>query len=50
MVSEAVFFIKFLRTLGFSATNDIFAENASVSETHLLVRIIRIYREVSMKL
>ena len=24
----AVFFIKYLRTLGFSATNDIFAENA----------------------
>jgi len=25
---KAVFFIKYLRTLGFSATNDIFAENA----------------------
>ena len=25
---QAVFFIKYLRTLGFSATNDIFAENA----------------------
>jgi len=28
MVPDAVFFIKYLRTLGFSATNDIFAENA----------------------
>ena len=26
--TTAVFFIKYLRTLGFSATNDIFAENA----------------------
>lgn len=26
--TAAVFFIKYLRTLGFSATNDIFAENA----------------------
>ena len=28
MVPDAVFFIKYLRTLGFSATNEIFAENA----------------------
>ena len=28
--TTAVFFIKYLRTLGFSATNDIFAENALV--------------------
>lgn len=28
MRTTAVFFIKYLRTLGFSATNDIFAENA----------------------
>ena len=28
MVPDAVFFIKYLRTLGFSATSDIFAENA----------------------
>ena len=28
MVPDAVFFIKYLRALGFSATNDIFAENA----------------------
>ena len=27
MVPDAVFFIEYLRTLGFSATNDIFAEN-----------------------
>ena len=26
--TTAVFFIKYLRTLGFSATNDIFTENA----------------------
>ena len=26
--TTAVFFIKYLRTLGFDATNDIFAENA----------------------
>jgi len=26
--TTAVFFIKYLRTLGFSATNDIFADNA----------------------
>lgn len=25
---SAVFFVKYLRTLGFDATNDIFAENA----------------------
>ena len=28
LLRTAVFFIKYLRTLGFSATNDIFAENA----------------------
>ena len=28
LFSTAVFFIKYLRTLGFDATNDIFAENA----------------------
>ena len=37
--TTAVFFIKYLRTLGFSATNDIFAENAWYSETHLFEQI-----------
>ncbi len=34
--TTAVFFIKYLRTLGFSATNDIFAENAWYSRNALV--------------
>lgn len=49
MVPDAVFFIKYLRTLGFSATNDILQKMPSISEMRLFERIIRIYREVSMK-
>ena len=46
--TTAVFFIKYLRILGFSATNDIFAENA-ILEMRLSVQITRICRKVFMK-
>lgn len=35
MVPDAVFFIKYLRTLGFSATNDILQKMPSISEMRL---------------
>ena len=39
--TTAVFFIKYLRTLGFSATNDIFAENAWYFRTEYLEAFLR---------
>ena len=36
--TTAVFFIKYLRTLGFSAANDIFAENAWYFRNHRILR------------
>lgn len=38
--TTAVFFIKYLRTLGFSATNDIFAKMRGILEMHWFVPII----------
>ena len=39
--TTAVFFIKYLRTLGFSATNDILQKMPGISEMHLCVQTIR---------
>ena len=48
---QAVFFIKYLRTLGFSATNDIFCGKCVVFlEMHLSVQIIRICKKIFTKL
>ena len=47
--TTAVFFIKYLRTLGFSATNDIFAENGGIFEMHLSVQTIRTCKKVFTK-
>ena len=48
--TTAVFFIKYLGTLGFSVTNDIFAENAwYFREMHLSVQIIRICKKAFTK-
>ena len=47
--TTAVFFIKYLRMLGFSATNDIFAENAWYFRNALFVQIIQICRKAFTK-
>lgn len=47
--ATAVFLIKYLRTLGFSATNDIFAKMLGILEMHLSRQIIRTCKRVSTK-
>lgn len=47
--TTAVFFIKYLRTLGFSATNDILQKMRGISETHLSVQTIRTCEKVFTK-
>lgn len=47
--TTAVFFIKYLRMLGFSATNDILQKMRGISEMHLSVQTIRTYKKVFMK-
>lgn len=47
--TTAVFFIKYLRTLGFSVTNDILRKMRGISEMHLFVQTIRIYKKTFMK-
>lgn len=47
--TTAVFFIKYLRTLGFSATNDILRIMLGISGMHLSERIIRTCKRISTK-
>lgn len=47
--TTAVFFIKYLRILGFSATNDILRKMHGILEMRLSVQITRICRKVFMK-
>ena len=47
--TTAVFFIKYLRTLGFSATNDILRKMRGISEMLLSVLIIQIFKKVFTK-
>ena len=47
--TTAVFFIKYLRTLGFSVTNDIFAENAWYFRNALVRANYTIYKKTFMK-
>ena len=47
--TTAVFFIKYLRTLGFSATNDFLRKMRGISEMHLFVQTIRTCKKVFTK-
>ena len=47
--TTAVFLIKYLRMLGFSATNDILQRMHGISEMHLFVQIIQICEKVFTK-
>lgn len=47
--TTAVFFIKYLRTLGFSAANDILRKMHGILEMHLFVQTTRTCRWVFMK-
>ncbi len=47
--TTAVFFIKYLRTLGFSATNNIFRKMRGISEMHLSVQTIPTCKKVFTK-